>query len=452
MPRDHCGRVKMSNSAIQHHIDSAALAIEGGSPVRSKPLPSESPGIHWFGEEEIELVTQVIQARSPFRYYGPNVQHMCDRLEGKFRALYGVNHALAVSSGTEAIYISLAAMDVGPGDEVLLPGYLWTSCINGIVRLGAIPRLVDIDNSFDMSPDDLERKISPHSKAVIYIHMSGAAGGIRPIVDIARRHNLMLLEDCAQANGATLMGRPIGTFGDIGILSFQLNKSITAGEGGMLLCNDTHLYKRCFGIHDLGYARDNIGVLMDTSCEERYHLWGCGARMSEIAGAVLLAQAGKLRSINAAMRTAKWRIRRQLEGIKGLQFRKIADPEGDTGAFMIYLCENGELAQRFTDALRAEGIRGEGYAKPCISMREWGLHWYFNNKSLVNRRSLHSSGWPWTLRQNVFASAYTYGKGTLPVVDDYADRGGMLKVPSCLSEADIEDIVVAYKKVTRKLL
>ena len=443
----------MNNDTIQHPAAGAAtLAIEGGAPVRSKPLPAESPGIHWFGEEEIELVTRVIQARSPFRYYGPNVQHMCDRLEEKFREIYGLRHALAVSSGTEAIYISLAAMDVGPGDEVLLPGYLWTSCINGIVRLGAIPRLVDIDDTLDMSPDDLERKIGPHSKAVIYAHMSGAAGDIRPIVDIARRHNLMVLEDCAQANGATLLGRPVGTFGDIGILSFQLNKSITAGEGGMILCNDDHLYKRCFGIHDLGYARDNVGVLMDTSCEERYHLWGCGARMSEVAGAILLAQADKLRGINAAMRTAKWSIRRQLEGIQGLRFRRVVDPEGDTGAFLIYVFDDGELGQRFTNALRAEGIRGEGYAKPCISMREWGLHWYFNNKSLVNRRSLHSSGWPWTLPMNAFASSYAYGKGALPVCDDYADRGGMLKVASCLTDVDVQDVVTAYKKVAQKLL
>jgi dTDP-4-amino-4,6-dideoxygalactose transaminase len=433
-------------------FQSATLAIDGGTPVRNRPLPAESPGIHWFDEEEIELVAQVIQARSPFRFYGPDMQHMCDKLEAKFQELYGVNHALAVSSGTEAIYISLAAMDVGPGDEVLIPGYLWTSCINGIVRLGAIPRLVDIDNTFDMSPADMERKIGPHTKAVLYVHMSGAGGDVRAIVDIARRHNLLVLEDCAQANGATLHGQPIGTFGDIGILSFQLNKSITAGEGGMILCGDDHLYKRCFGIHDLGYARDNVGSLMDTSCEDRYHLWGAGARMSELAGGFLLAQSAKLQDINSAMRSAKWRIRRELEEIKGLELRRIVDPAGDTGAFMIYLLENGNRAQQFTDALRAEGIRGQGYAKPCISMREWGLHWYFNNKSLVNRRSLHSSGWPWTFPQNDFAAGYNYGKGALPVCDDYAERGAMLKVPSCLTDADVRDIVTAYKKVAKKLL
>ena len=128
----------------------------------------------------------------------------------------------------------------------------------------------------------------------------------------------------------------------------------------MILCGDDHLYKRCFGIHDLGYARDNVGILMDTSCEERYHLWGRGARMSELAGAFLLAQVDKLQRINAAMRAAKWRIRRELEEIEGLEFRRIVDPEGDTGAFLIYLLEDGDLAQRFTNALRAEGIRGAG--------------------------------------------------------------------------------------------
>jgi 8-amino-3,8-dideoxy-alpha-D-manno-octulosonate transaminase len=119
---------------------------------------------------------------------------------------------------------------------------------------------------------------------------------------------------------------------------------------------------------------------------------------------------------------------------------------------MLYLLRDGDLCQRFTNALRAEGIRGEGYAKPCISMREWGLHWYFNNKSLVNRRSLHSSGWPWTFPQNAFASSYAYDKGALPVCDDYADRGGMLKVPSCLTDADVQDIVNAYRKVADRLL
>lgn len=432
-----------SDKAAKH----ATLAIDGGTPVRSKPLPPESPGIHYFDDFEIELVNRVIRARSPFRFYGPNVQHMCDQLEERFRTLYGVKYALGVSSGTEAIYIGLAAFGVGPGDEVLIPGYLWTSCINGVVRLGAIPRLVDIDDTFTMSPSDLERKLGPQSKAVVLPHMSGAPGDIPAIVEVARRHGLYVLEDCAQCNGATYKGQPVGTFGQIGILSLQINKSITAGEGGMLLCNDDHLYKRCFGIHDLGYARDNVGILMDTSCDEQYHLWGCGARMSELTGALALAQMSKLERINRAMRETKWRIREELGKIPGLGFRRIPDPAGDTGAFLIHFFQTPELCRKFVAALKAEGIRGEGYGKPCITMEEWGLHWYFNNKSLVNRKSLHAGGWPWTLPQNQFARGYGYGRGTLPACDDYASRAALLKIPSCLGSEDVEDIVEAYRKV-----
>jgi dTDP-4-amino-4,6-dideoxygalactose transaminase len=428
------------------------LAMEGGKPIRSKPLPEESPGIHYIGEKEIEYVTRVVKARSPFRFYGPDVQHMCDRLESKFREIYGVDHALGVSSGTEAIYISLAAMGVGPGDEVLVPGYLWPSCLNGVVRLGAIPRLVDIDETFTMSPQDLQKKITPRSKAVVLIHMSGVPGNLESVVEIARESNLYILEDCAQCNGSTSHGKPVGTFGDIGIFSFQINKSVTAGEGGMLICNDGHLFNRCFGIHDLGYARNDTGILMDTSCEERYHLWGCGARMSELTGALALAQVEKLEQINGAMRSAKYRIRKEIEQISGIALRKIPDPDGDTGAFLISIYEDSNKCRRFTEALKTEGMTGKGYAKPCITMEEWGLHWYFNNKSLVNKRSLHENGWPWSLSENRFAAEYQYGRGTLPVCDDLAARSGLFKIPSCLTDEDIEDIILSFKKVAHHVL
>ena len=441
----------MSRSIDRRKVD-AILAIEGGKPIRSRPLPEESPGIHYFGDKELEYVTRVVKARSPFRFYGPDVQHMCDRLEAKFREIYGVDYAIGVSSGTQAIYISLAALGVGPGDEVLIPGYLWPSCLNGVVRLGAIPRLVDIDETFTISPEDLQKKITPHSKAVILIHMSGVPGNIDSVMEIARANKLQVLEDCAQCNGSTFHGRPVGTFGNIGIFSFQINKSITAGEGGMIICNDEHLFNRCFGIHDLGYARNNTGILMDTSCEERYHLWGCGARMSELTGALALAQIEKLNQINSAMGGAKRRIRDEIETIPGIVLRKVPDLSGDTGAFIITVYKDSNTCRQFTEALKAEGMKGKGYAKPCITMNEWGLHWYFNNKSLINKKSLHENGWPWSLSANKFAAEYNYGRGTLPICDDLASRSGLFKIPSCLTDDDIEDIILAFKKVANHLL
>ena len=139
-------------------------------------LPYEWPGSYFIGEEEIDAVTKVLLARSPFRFYGHDLQHYADQVEDFYRERLGRKHAVLINSGTAALSVALAAADVGPGDEVLMPGYLWVACLSAVVRAGGIPRLVDIDDTFTMDPDDLERKISPHTKAVLLIHMSGACG------------------------------------------------------------------------------------------------------------------------------------------------------------------------------------------------------------------------------------------------------------------------------------
>jgi dTDP-4-amino-4,6-dideoxygalactose transaminase len=421
------------------------LAIDGGTPVRTQPLPWELPGAHFIGDDEADLVSRVIKARSPFRYYGPDLQHMVDRLEQAFCDRFGRRHAIGLGSATAGLHVALAALGIGPGDEVLLPGYLWCSCIGAIVRLGAIPRLVDIDQTFCMDPQDLKAKITPHSKAVLIVHMSGAPGNVEQLVQIARAAGLAIVEDCAQSIGAGIHGRLTGTFGDIAVFSFQLNKNMTSGEGGMIVCDDEHLYKRAFAIHDLGYARNDAGRL--DPADERYHLWGVGSRMSELAGAMALAQFNKLDRITGAMRNAKWAIRKQLETIAGLSFRKILDPAGDSGPFLITTYRSAEICRRFTAALAAEGIRGPEGSMACVPMQQWGLHWYFNNTSLVNRRSFSADGWPWTHPANRFASGYTYAKGTLPVCDDLADRSALLAIASCLRQQDIDDIVAAFEKV-----
>jgi 8-amino-3,8-dideoxy-alpha-D-manno-octulosonate transaminase len=425
----------------------AKLAIRGGKPVREKPLPQEFPGIPYFGDEELELVSRVIRARNPFRFYGPDLQHMCDKLEEEFASFCRVPYALGVSSGTQALSVALAALGVGPGDEVLLPGYLWTSCINAVVRLGAMPRLVDIDDTFCMSLDDLTSKIGPRSRVIMFVHMSGAAGDVPGAIEIARKRGLMVLEDCAQAVGAKLRGRPVGTFGDIGIYSFQTNKNITAGEGGMIICRDEHLYKRCFAAHDLGYARKDKYQLMQTCEDERYQIWGAGARMSELTGALALAQLRKIGTITGAMRRAKWKIRRALAGIPHLEFRRIVDPDGDTGSFLITVYPTPEICRSFTEALKAEGLRGEGSSNPCLTMEEWGLHWAFNHLSLVHKRSLSSSGWPWSLEENAFARDYSYRRETLPTCDDLSGRASLLMVASNMTDRDIDDVTTAFRKV-----
>jgi 8-amino-3,8-dideoxy-alpha-D-manno-octulosonate transaminase len=174
--------------------------------------------------------------------------------------------------------------------------------------------------------------------------------------------------------------------------------------------------------------------------------------MSELTGAVALAQLEKLDQITSSMREAKWKIRRQLEKIDGLEFRRILDPDGDSGSFLITRYPDAQTCARFTEALRAEGIHGKGDINICLTLEEWGLHWFFNNLSLVNKRSISPSGWPWTLSENSFAREYSYERNTLPRCDDLAARSMLLMIPSGMNQEDIDDIVNAFKKVSKQLL
>lgn len=429
---------------------SSTLAIHGGQPVRKQPLPWEFPGAHWIDHEELTNVAQVIKAQSPFRYYGPNCQFMVQQFEASARQQYQTPFALGVNSGTCALHIVLSAMGVGPGDEVLLPGYLWVSCVSAIIRCGAIPVLVDVDDTYCMDPHDCQQKISPRSKVIMLIHMSGAPGDIHAIQALAKQHQLLLLEDCAQANGAAFQGKPVGSFGDAAIFSLQLNKNITSGEGGLIVCHDEALYQRCFAIHDLGYARDQNGRLNPQ--DENNQCWGVGSRMSELTGAMALAQLQKLALITEHMRQCKWQIRSAIETIPGLSCRRILDPKGDSGAFLIVRFDRREICHDFVKALIAEGIQGPPGSLGCLPMTDWGLHWYFNITSLINKTSNAADGFPWSHPANAFHTEISYQAGSLPQADDFCQRSMLLTIASTLSQEDVNDIIEAFGKVARVLL
>src|SRR5579862_5471631 len=214
------------------------LAIDGGEPVRTQPLPLEFPGVHQMGDEEVEAVNRVVRSRSLFRYYGVNLQSEVESFESEFATFLGVSHALAVSSGTAALSVALSALGVGPGQEIIIPAYLWVSVAAAVVNRGAIPVLADIDDTFCLDPRSLEEKIGPKTTGIIVIHMSGAPADIKAIQEVARRHRLFLLEDCAQCLGGSVKGQRVGTFGDMATFSFQMNKNMTSGEGGCVVTND----------------------------------------------------------------------------------------------------------------------------------------------------------------------------------------------------------------------
>jgi 8-amino-3,8-dideoxy-alpha-D-manno-octulosonate transaminase len=420
------------------------LALHGGAPVRSVPLPLEFPGIHHMGEEEIEAAVRVLRSRSPFRFYGLDLQGEVEAFESEFAAFQGVSHCLALTSGTGALHTALAALGVGPGQEVIVPAYMWVSVVAAVVNLGAIPILADIDDTFGIDPTALEERITPRTSGIIAVHMSGAPVDVKAISEVARRRGLFLLEDCAQCAGGTIDGRHVGTFGDMAVFSFQMNKNMTSGEGGCLVTNDERLFNRAVAVHDTGYARDAGGRAMYDRLE--YCLWGRGYRMDEIRAAILRVQLGKLPRIIGAMRASKYRIREMLTRFPQVRLRRIVDERGDTGCFLLTTFASPTTAQEVNRALRAEGIVTFGQGINDILMTEWGLHIYYNIPSLVHQTGLDRMRSPWSLAENR-NSRPDYHKGTCPQADSLFERTNLLAIPSNLTEKDENDIMLAFTRV-----
>lgn len=396
-------------------------------------LPQEWPGANYYESEEIEAAVRVLRARSPFRYYGLDPQFETSRLEADFAGFIGASHCLAVASGTTALQVALGALGVGPGDEVIMPGYFWVSTVGAVVRCGAVPVLADSDATFGIDPDDLGRKITSRTKVVIAVYMGGVIGQIERIADICRQNNILLLEDCAQAAGASLNGKMAGSFGDMSIFSFQINKNITAGEGGAVLTSNERLYDKARAMHDTGYIKDSDGQFILDNPE--LQSWGIGCRMSDLTAAVVRAQLGKLPEITGAMRSMKYELRVILEQYREPMLRWVPDPAGDSGGFLMVTLPDNAMAWSFKEALIANGMVVDRYGFYPIHMEEWGLHMYFNVSSLVNKTPVWGRYSVWDLEENRFARDYSYHRGSLPVLDDLVTRTVLTCVPSRLSEA-----------------
>lgn len=419
-------------------------AAEAAPPIRREPLPLEFPGLHYFDEQEIEAVVRVIKRRSPFRYYGIHAPGEVAAFEAEFADFLGVGHALGVNSGTSALQVALSALAVGPGQEVIIPAYMWASVAGAVVNQGAIPILADIDDTFCLDPRDVAARITPRTSGIVAVHMSGAPADAPALLRIARDNGLFLLEDCAQCAGGSIAGKKTGTFGDMGVFSFQINKNMTCGEGGAVVTDNERLHKRAIACHDHGFARDDDG--RETFADLDFCLWGRGCRLDELRGAILRVQLAKLPHIIGRMRRSKYRIREALQAFLQVKLRRIIDPSGDTGSFLICTFANAREASAASNGLRTEGIVTSPQGVTNVVMKDWGLHIYYNIPSLIHRTSVDRTGFPWNLAENC-NSQPSYARGTCPQADDLFDRSVLLAIPSCLCEKDEMDIIHAFEKV-----
>ena len=315
------------------------------------------PGATMIGEEEKAAVADVLNSQSLFRYQGPKFLGKVSAFEAAFAEKMGVKYAVGVSSGTSSLFVSLTAAGVGVGDEVIIPAYSWVATAAAVMATKAVPVLAEVDSSLTLDPNDFEAKITEKTKAVIPVHMRGISCRMTEISRIAKDRALVVIEDCAQSCGASYQGKKLGSIGDIGAFSFQLNKILTAGEGGAVTTNEKKLFERAVMSHDIAALwREKFWGKF-----ESHPFLGLNFRMNEITGAILLEQLKKLNRILTLTRKAKRALKEGIEGLDGIEFREIPDPEGDAGISLIFYLENHEKAKAFADALCMNNLTGPGY-------------------------------------------------------------------------------------------
>ena len=395
--------------------------------------PYEFPGINWLGKEEEKAVLDVVRKGSLFRYYGPQAPTHVAQLEDWAKQFYGVKHALAVNSGTGALCTAMSALQIGPGCEVIVPAFLWVSTVTAIVQCNAIPVVCEINDSFNMDAADLRQKITQRTKLIVTVHMAGTPCDMGAIMQVANEHKIPVLEDCAQCNGGSFQGRKVGTFGKVGIFSLQINKNVTAGEGGLLVTDDDVLYKRLVATHDVGVPWENSAPNETSDVQ----FWGQGRRMGELAGSVANVQLHRLPNVVTHMRASKQRIKAAISDLPGVSFRRLNDPDGDTGPFLILRFDDEVQARRALDSLK-KNVRN------VWRLCEYGLHIYHNIGALVKKVPLSPAGNPWSLPQNA-QSVYDYRKGACPASDELFDKSILITIPSRLTRAQEKKMTEAIR-------
>jgi len=408
------------------------LAIEGGKPVRNEPQPPPYPGALVMGEDEKRAVLDVIEHKSPFRYYGPDVLNRVSQFERSLEKYLDINHALGVSSGTAALKVALVAMGIGPGDEVIVPAYTFIACISAVVAARAVPVFVEIDDSLNIDVDDLPGKISPRTKAIMAVHLQGVSCDMDAVLAAADHSDVAVLEDCAQSFGAVYKGRRVGTLGKMGVFSLQINKLITAGEGGCVVSNDRDLFLRAVRYHDHGNLREFEGGTP---------LLGENYRMSELAGALAAVQLERLEGMSARMKRTKQKILKGISDIDGVRLRRIPDGTEDIGTSVIFFAPSGKTAKEFVRALNGENIGSD---------QMYGGAVYDAYPQVLNMATATPEGCPFTCPH--YDGKVSYHYGMCPATQGLAERMVYIPLAPTFEDRDIADVVTGVRKVAVHVL
>ena len=422
------------------------LAIHGGTPVRTEPFTARRT----MGEEEKEAVMEVMDSDHLSSFFGsPGDQWLggpkVKEFERKWACKYGFKHAISVNSWTTGLMTAVGAVGVEPGDEVIVSPYTMSASATAILFYGGIPVFADVDpDTFNLTAATIEARITPRTKAIMLVHLFGQACDMDPIMALARRHNLKVMEDAAQAPGVHYKGRPVGAIGDVGGFSLNYHKHIHTGEGGMLVTNDERIAQRCQMIRN--HAENLTEAL---GADDLSNMIGSNYRLTELQAAIGCVQLDRLEGYLAHRRRLAQYLDAQLAQIVGLSAAFVAD--GAQHAYYVYPIKYQAQVTGIARALFVRAVNAELPAPD--SAEQIGLAAAYVRPLYLaplyqKKIALGSKGFPWTINPDVH---YDYGKGLCPVAECLHEYEmlytTLLREP--LSELDVDDFVAAISKVLR---
>jgi dTDP-4-amino-4,6-dideoxygalactose transaminase len=378
--------------------------------------------VYLVGQEEIDALARVIHSNALFRY---GVGGECDRFEARYAKHLGVKHFALAASGSNALVAAMTAVGLGPGDEVIIPAHTYMATATSVLAVGAIPLIVDIDETVTIDPKAIEAAIGPRTRAVVPVHMWGAACDMDAIMDIAQRRNLIVIEDACQGVGGGYEGRKLGSIGHIGAFSFNYYKNMTCGEGGGVAVNDDALAERARcaidPCHFYWLGRDDAIRPFSSN----------GARASELMGAMLNVQLDRLDGMIGAMRAEKKTILEETRslGNLGLKPTPMNSPDHDCATQVMYTLPTAETAKRFVELF------------PSVIAGKTGRHTYVEwDQVLMAAGAAHPAMNPFTMPANAECRK-TYSKDMCARSLEILDRTVMVATHPGHSAEEVSDIV-----------
>jgi 8-amino-3,8-dideoxy-alpha-D-manno-octulosonate transaminase len=368
------------------------------------------PGFEFWGDEERKEVNDVLETGILMRYGFDGARNgiwKAKELEQRICSTFGSKYAQLTSSGTSALTTAMAALGIGAGDEVIMPTFTFVASFEAVLSVGAIPVLVDVNETLTLAPDAVKAAITPKTKCIMPVHMCGSMADIDALKNICEQHDLILLEDACQSIGASYKGRMVGTIGNAGTFSFDFVKTITCGEGGVVMTNKEEVYIKCDGYTDHGH--DHKGGA-DRGAD-LHPFVGYNYRISELHAAVGVAQIKKLHQFLAIQRKNHAQLKQILQQVGEISFRSIPDPEGDSCTFLSWFLPTEEMTKAVVEELKSQGIMGGNF------------YWYNNNWHYISKWDhLKNADFLNEQTQPVTERLKTYATQTFPISDAIMSR------------------------------